>query len=129
MTIQRGSNASIDFPANGGRLMLGSTATNGVALTTASKLVISDSYSHTDTGDANASIGIRAINGNLRIASNNAIQLLPTGNLYITNSRYGQTGKVRFVSDSGRTFHLGFTKGILTYGGWAEPSGYNWLFS
>jgi len=112
MTIQRGNNASIDFPANGGRLMLGSTATNGVALTTASKLVISDTYSHTDTGDSNASIGIRAINGNIRIASNDAIQIVPSGRFYI-NSHYGLTGQAGIKDSNGNTFYLAFWKGLM----------------
>ena len=86
MTIQRGSSACIDFPANGGRLMLGSTATNGVALTTANKLVISDSYSHTDPGDTNATIGIRAINGNVRIASNTGVRIHGSGGNLLTVS-------------------------------------------
>lgn len=86
MTIQRGDSACVDFPANGGRLMLGSTANNGVALTTAKTLVISDSYSHTDTGDTNASIGIRAIHGNVRIASNDGVRIHGSGGNLLTVS-------------------------------------------
>ena len=86
MTIQRGSSAYVDFPANGGRLMIGSTAANGVALTTANKLVISDSYGHTDPGDSNATIGIRAINGNVRIASNSGVRIHGSGGNLLTVS-------------------------------------------
>lgn len=86
MKIQRGDSACVDFPANGGRLMIGSSASNGVALTTASSLVISDSYSHTDTGDSNASIGIRAINGNIRIASNSGVRINGSGGNLLTVS-------------------------------------------
>ena len=112
MRIQRGSSASVDLPANGGRLMLSSSATGGVALTTASKLVISDSYSHTDPGDSNATIGIRALNGNIRIASNSAIQLVPSGRLYI-NQFYGLTGQISFKNINNTTYYAAFWKGIL----------------
>lgn len=86
MTIKRGDNACVDFPANGGRLMIGSAATNGVALTTANKLVISDTYGHTDPGDSNATIGIRALNGNIRIASNNGVRIHGSGGNLLTVS-------------------------------------------
>lgn len=86
MKIQRGSDACVDFPANGGRLMIASTATGGVALTTANKLVISDIYGHTDPGDSNATIGIRALNGNIRIASNNGVRIHGSGGNLLTVS-------------------------------------------
>lgn len=112
MRIQRGTSASVDLPANGGRLMLASSASNGVALTTASTLVISDSYSHTTTGDSNSSIGIRAINGHIRLASNSAIKLEPSGSLMI-NSYTGQSKTVYYKDTSGNDKYLTFHKGLL----------------
>lgn len=114
MRIQRGSSASVDLPANGGRLMLGSTNTNGVALTTASTLVISDNYDHVTTGDDNSSIGIRSLNGNIRIASNYGIKLeAPT----IKVGNYtGLTGQVSVIgqSSSGQyEYYLAFYRGFL----------------
>ncbi len=80
MRINRGSSASVDFPANGGRLMLASSARGGVALTSAGEsgsggLCISDAYSHTGTGHASATIGIRTIYGWLRLASDVLVRL------------------------------------------------------
>ena len=69
MRIRRGTNASVDFPCNGGRLMLGSTDSSGIALTSAGPVCISDNYDDVGTGDANASVGIRAHYGNVRIAT------------------------------------------------------------
>lgn len=69
MRIRRGQNASIDFPCNGGRLMLASTAANGIALTSAGPVCISDYYDDVGTGDVNATVGIRARNGNIRLAT------------------------------------------------------------
>lgn len=86
MRIKRGSSAAIDFPANGGRLMLASTAAGGVYLTSASNLVISDTYSHSSTGDSNASIGIRATHGNVRIASNSGVRIHGSGGNLLTVS-------------------------------------------
>lgn len=114
MLIKKGINAAIDLPANGGRLMLASTNTGNVALTTANKLVISDQYSHTDPGDSNATIGIRAINGHVRIASNHAISLVAPA---INVSGYtGQTGQISLIgqSSSGQyEYYVAFKNGIL----------------
>lgn len=60
--------------------------------------------------------------------SKHVLRINPGDRLYIDGHR-GLTGKVRFVSDSGRAFHLAFYKGILSYAGWNEPSGYNWLIT
>ena len=136
MTIKRGTNASIDFPANGGRLMLGSTAENGVALTTASTLVISDSYSHVSPGDNHASIGIRALNGNIRIASNHAIQLIPGGTgdtgLFINghSTRTGQMSIVGRNSSGDFEYYVAFYNGLLVgvqKSGPFNTSTYPWL--
>lgn len=102
MNIQRGSSASVDFPANGGRLMLGSTAGNGVALTTANRLVISDQYGQVAPSYSNAQIEIRATNGQLRIATNHALRLSSTS-AFVQNTNYYadyytcRTGKMSFV--------------------------------
>ena len=102
MNIQRGSNASIDFPANGGRLMLGSTAKNGVALTTANTLVISDQYGQVSPSYSNAQIEIRATNGQLRLATNHALRLSSTS-AFVQNTNYYadyytcRTGKMSFI--------------------------------
>ncbi len=114
MKIQRGTSACVDLPANGGRLMLGSSNSNGVALTTANKLVISDVYSHTDPGDSNATIGIRALNGQVRIASNYGISF-STPSLNI-NGYTGQTGQISVIgqSSSGQyEYYVAFFRGIL----------------
>ena len=113
MTIQRGSAASIDFPANGGRLMLGSTANNGVALTTASHLVISDEYSHTTTGDSNSSIGIRAVYGNIRIATNYSIKLETLGNLMIDGYTGQSIDRIIYKDSQGNNKYMIFYKGIM----------------
>lgn len=113
MRIQRGSSASVDLPANGGRLMLGSTNTNGVALTTASTLVISDTYDHVTTGHDLATIGIRALNGHVRIASNDTVNInAPT---FIVNGSAGWTGYLDVRDADGSTkLRLNFKSGICT---------------
>ena len=112
MTIKRGTNASIDLPANGGRLMISSSASGGVALTSASSLVISDNYSHTDTGDNTASVGIRAIYGNIRIATNNSIKLVVSENLTIDNYT-GQSTTIYYKDNNNNTKYMTFYKGLL----------------
>lgn len=67
MLLQRGSNASVDFPANGGRLMLASTGSGGAALTSANELCIADTYGWIGSGEAGFKIGIRAGYGGIRI--------------------------------------------------------------
>lgn len=128
MNIQRGSSASVDFPANGGRLMLGSTANNGVALTTASHLVISDSYGHTDTGSSAATIGIRAIYGDARIATNYDFVVAASGRFYV-NNHYGLTGQSGFKDSNNNDIYLAFWKGILVGAGRSafSTSTYPWL--
>lgn len=48
MKIARGTGASVDFGANGGRLFLGATAAGGAILTSAANLCISDQYGATN---------------------------------------------------------------------------------
>ena len=78
--------------------------------------------SGTTQGDAGSQIA------QIYLLDSNYLRINPGGRFYI-DSHYGLTGKVRFVSDSGRAFHLAFYKGILSYAGWNEPSGYNWLIT
>lgn len=113
MKIQRGSSASVDLPANGGRLMLGSINTNGVALTTASTLVISDNYDDVTTGHELATIGIRALHGHVRIASNDTVNInAPT---FVVNGSVGWSGYVDVRDADGSTkLRLNFKSGICT---------------
>ena len=113
MRLQRGSSASVDLPANGGRLMIASTANNGVALTTANKLVISDVYSHTDTGDTYSTIGIRALNGSVRIATNYSIKLVADGALMIDGYTGQSIDRIIYKDSQGENKYMIFYKGIL----------------
>ena len=113
MTIQRGTNASVDLPANGGRLMIGSTAANGVALTTASSLVISDNYSHTTTGDSNSSIAIRSIYGSIRLASNYSLKLAISGDFIIDGYTGQSIDRIIYKDSNGNNKYMIFHKGLL----------------
>lgn len=82
MTFRRGSSASIDFPCNGGRLMLSSSSSSAnVALTSAggsgdNGMCISDSYSTTGAGATGYSIGIRALYGGIRMVCSDTGSLI-----------------------------------------------------
>lgn len=113
MNIQRGSNASIDFPANGGRLMLGSTAGNGVALTTANRLVISDQYGDTVPHGSLAQIEIYTANGDLRFqAANHDISMNARG-LYIDGHQGQSIDRIIYKDSNNNNKYLIFYKGIL----------------
>ena len=125
MNIQRGSSASVDFPANGGRLMLGSTAGNGVALTTANTLVISDQYGQTAPSISNVQIEIRALNGQLRLATNHALRLSSTS-AFVQNTNYYadyytcRTGKMSVIGQgpSGQyEYYIAVVNGFVVYVG------------
>ena len=105
MTIQRGNSAYVNFPANGGRLMIGSTADNGVALTTANKMVISDEYGDVPGEKCTSydKILIKSKNGDIRLSAahdgdQRACVLLETknskisigNNIALTTSGYAQ---------------------------------------
>ena len=112
MTIQRGNNANVDFPANGGRLMLGSTAGNGVALTTANRLIISDQYGDTAPHGSSAQIELYAGNGDLRLYSSYDLSL--RGNsIWIDGTYRGITGQSGFKDSNNNNIYLAFYKGML----------------
>ena len=112
MRIERGSLASIDFPANGGRLMLASTALNGVALTTAKYLTISDEYSDVSTGDSNASIALKATHGNLRLYTTESLTISITKDL-VLDTHTGLSTTINYKDDNNVNKYLVFYKGIL----------------
>lgn len=114
MKIQRGTSASVDLPANGGRLMLGSDDTNGVALTTAKTLLISDNYASVFPDDSNTSVQVEANYGNLVLDSPKAIKII-TPYLYI-NGYTGITGQMSVTGQgsSGQfEYYVAFKNGIL----------------
>ena len=113
MNIQRGPNASVDFPANGGRLMLGSINTNGVALTTANRLIISDLYGDVAPHNDYSHIELYTYNGDIVLdtARRNDIVLKPR-DLWI-DSYTGITGQSGFKDSNGDNLYLAFRKGIL----------------
>ena len=89
-----------------------------------SGIVLCTGINQDSIGEKIASIFLDSYND----GQNRCLRINPGGRFYIDN-KYGLTGKVRFVSDSGKPFHLAFYKGILSYAGWNEPSGYNWLIT
>lgn len=113
MSIQRGSNASIDFPANGGRLMLGSTSYNGAALTTANRMIISDLYGDAEPHHSFSHIELYTYNGDITLdtAGRNDINFY-TRSLYI-DGYTGITGQSGFKDSNGNNLYLAFRKGIL----------------
>lgn len=116
MLIKRGSSAAIDFPANGGRLMLASSSSSpNVALTSAggsgtNGLCIADSYGSTGSGASGYSIGIRAVFGSIRVAANSpyliTLKRSSGGSIEIGSNVNIQGGTVvmQSVSLSGATF-------------------------
>lgn len=113
MNIQRGANASVDFPANGGRLMLGSTSANGVSLTTANRMMISDLYGDVAPRHSFSHIELYTYNGDITLdtAGRNDINFY-TRSLYI-DGYTGITGQSGFKDSNGNNLYLAFRKGIL----------------
>jgi hypothetical protein len=91
LLMQRGTSAAIDFPCNGGRLMLSSSSGSAnVALTSAggsgtNGMCISDSYGATGSGASGYSIGIRGLYGSVRtaVSSPYVVRLERTGGAYV----------------------------------------------
>lgn len=136
MNIQRGSSASVDFPANGGRLMLGSTANNGVALTTANRLIISTTYGDVEPHSDPASIELYSTTGDIRLhTTGDGHDVTIQTNRFYMNGSYGLTGQLSIVgrgSSGDYEYYVAFKNGILvgTRNSSAGPfptSSYPWL--
>ena len=108
MRIQRGTSASVDLPANGGRLMLGSTANNGVALTTANKLIISDVYGNTAPHRSGSQIEIYTSSGNLGINASKKNIVLGCVDMYI--DKYDSSGSL-VKTYTAQSFQMKFSNG------------------
>ena len=108
MRIQRGTSASVDLPANGGRLMLGSIPDNGVALTTANRLIISDVYGNTAPHRNGSQIEIYTSSGNLGINASKKNIVLGCVDMYI--DKYDSSGSL-VKTYTTQSFQMKFSNG------------------
>ena len=131
MYIRNGSNASVNFAGNGGRLTIGPSTSSGVQLTSAGvggsgALCISDSYGESGSGSSSATIGIRAIYGGIRIAagsssSNEPITLTHNNGGLLTVGTYVRAGNCIFsasdlISNNNNSCYITLHNSIVLHG-------------